>query len=296
MKMTTAAKDILQRLADEYAAAGFESNWVFEAGPRREFSELIARGLIEPTGADEIEYCFTPEGLQWVLDNHADAASQAPMPHSADVRSDGGGSTQAPSILDDATQLLLFMSETGEGTRKGHGTVEAAQLVGPLDMSPDRLNDAIDIMDEGGLVEVGRYLGTAPFNFKDARLTPRGRLQAQHLRAQSAPLPVSSPSRSGVPTHTPRVERTPTPVGSPFGFQDEDWESVDRDQNDSERLIVVFGHQWESQHFDSEVLRAHVRAMMQKAIEEATADIPGRPSVALDYRPLKAGYGSHVFQ
>lgn len=187
-------------------------------------------------------------------------------------------------LREDAARLLVYMNDHKDPHGRGRGVFEGPPLMAALDLTPQDLNDAVDLLEENGYVETSRYLGTHPFRFKDVALTPLGRVEAERLQHEGDEAPPPG-----------AIDRSPTPIGSPFGFQDEDWESVERDRSDGLHLIVVFGHQWNSALFDTDVLRENVGKMMNAALADAIDTIPGRPAVVLDYRPLKGGYGGHVF-
>jgi hypothetical protein len=86
----------------------------------------------------------------------------------------------------------------------------------------------------------------------------------------------------------------PSPIGSPYGFTDEDWEAVAERKVKSDKLYAVLGHQFVSTHFETPTLRANVESMLRRAVDANNA-VPGRPPVTLDYRTLSAGYGEHLF-
>lgn len=90
------------------------------------------------------------------------------------------------------------------------------------------------------------------------------------------------------------VSRPPAPVGSPFGFTDEDWETVAGRKNDGQRLYTVLGHQFESVQFDTKELRFNIEAMLQRAVALYNAERLG-PAVVLHHKALNAGYGEHLF-
>jgi hypothetical protein len=86
----------------------------------------------------------------------------------------------------------------------------------------------------------------------------------------------------------------PAPIGSPYGFLDEDWEAVSEKKHQSQVLYTVFGHQFSSEHFVTDALRQNVETMLQRAVG-AYNDTPGKAPLALDHRALNAGYGEHLF-
>jgi hypothetical protein len=69
---------------------------------------------------------------------------------------------------------------------------------------------------------------------------------------------------------------------------------VTRHRNDHEKLIVVFGHQWDSKFFNTEDLRRKHRRNVRLALDAVLATRK-EVKMTLDYRPLKGGYGEHLF-
>ena len=63
--------------------------------------------------------------------------------------------------------------------KMGEAWVLAAQLQKDTGLSPADLNDAVEILVGDGLVKWLQYLGTAPYKFAQATITPRGRLSLQ---------------------------------------------------------------------------------------------------------------------
>ena len=61
----------------------------------------------------------------------------------------------------------------------GEAWVSAAQLQKDTGLSPADLNDAIEILVGNGLVKWRQHMGTAPYKFAQATITPRGRLSLQ---------------------------------------------------------------------------------------------------------------------
>jgi hypothetical protein len=70
--------------------------------------------------------------------------------------------------------------------------------------------------------------------------------------------------------------------------------AVTRHRNDREALVVVFGHQWESKLFGTDELRRNIGDMFRVALSAILAT-RSEVTMALDYRPLKGGYGEHLF-
>jgi hypothetical protein len=155
-----------------------------------------------------------------------------------------------------------------------------------LGLPPVRINDAVALLELNGYVDVEQFLGTAPFEFGFVAATPLGRLEHQR-----AALAVDAPERASASAALPRH---PVPIGSPYGFQEEDWEYVERERERRDVVKVVFGYQFESQHYDAETLREILERDFAAAVEEFNRS-GGHEPVRLYLRLLSAGYGEHLF-
>jgi DNA-binding MarR family transcriptional regulator len=162
--------------------------------------------------------------------------------------------------------------------------IDAKKIAEVTGLSPSELNDAITILVDAGLAEWLRVMGTAPFNFRSAWITPRGRYEYERLTQQQATNTMSNT----------QTFRPPSPVGSPYGFSDEDWETVSERKAAIENLYVVLGYQFISEHYDSGELSKNIEAMFLNTVNEYNK-LPGSTSVNLSFRPLSAGYGEHLF-
>ena len=82
---------------------------------------------------------------------------------------------------------------TGEGLRE---TLQSSQQV---DLSPQEINDAVEILQQNGYVQVIRTLGTAPYRFRGAELTSKGRLEYEQsiARDQAAGTAKAPPAEGG---------------------------------------------------------------------------------------------------
>jgi hypothetical protein len=153
-------------------------------------------------------------------------------------------------------------------------------------MAPDRLNDAVSVLEDSGYVKAVRVMGTAPFDFYDVYITPQGRYELERAEAE-AQARQHEPREQAL---APEVRPSPTPVGSPFGFTPQDWEYILLEQQ-SPKLAVIFGYQWESTHYDTNKLIDALTDEFRRALAESAA--AGR--LSLDFTPLKGGYGEHLF-
>lgn len=183
------------------------------------------------------------------------------------------------TIEQDASVILQTLAEVERDHQVHHS--ELGELT---EMDPGRINDAVRILEDSGYVAVVRTLGNAPFDFNSVWITPGGRYELE--RAETA----STATQEG--GEQPQVRPSPWPVGSPFGFVPEDFEFILRER-ESDRLIVVFGHQFESVYYNSDAIIGNLRNQFEAALDHARADEGS--DLALDFVPLRAGYGEHLF-
>lgn len=161
--------------------------------------------------------------------------------------------------------------------------VTGPELAADTGLSPGEINDAVTILEEAGNIEWIKTIGTAPFQFRQVQMTARGRYEFERAATAQAK-----------ETGELEAKRPPAPIGSPYGFQDEDWEVVALRKGSLGVLHVVMGHQFSSTHFNSDALKANVHKMFKEAVTSYNK-LPGATPVTLDFRPLAAGYGEHLF-
>lgn len=192
----------------------------------------------------------------------------------------------ANTIEENATIVLKALGSqmTDE---MGRVMLNGEELTHVTDLLPAQINDAVTVLVETGLAEWEQLLGTAPYVFGRVGITPRGRYELE--RMESAEKSEMKSEQKVTP-----IQRTPTPVGSPYGFQDEDWESVTERKSATSNLNVVLGYQFVSKHYDTGKLQENVREDFQKAVDQYNA-MPGSAEVELVFNPLAAGYGEHLF-
>lgn len=179
------------------------------------------------------------------------------------------------SIQEDATSVLKYLAERPE-----RGALMNQALADGTQIPADRLNDAVSILEGSGYVETLRTMGNRPFDFLRVSITPRGRAEWERAAAAATAAPFEAPA----------VRPTPQPVGSPFGFTDLDWEWI-ASERQKRTLKVVLGYQFESTHYETSSLVSVVR----QVFETALTDSEFKEALTLDFVPLRAGYGEHVF-
>ena len=201
------------------------------------------------------------------------------------------------TIQEDLAAVLQHLT-----TYTQYGGTQNQELADALSMSAERLNTAVSLLEQSGYVKPLRTLGTAPFDFLQVEITPRGRLELERAqaaaeakrvmataeRAQADPSakPRATPGQPLVPD----VRPSPTPVGSPYGFDSRDLEYISLQQR-SPKLSVVFGYKWESAHYDTDKLIEALTEEFTKALAASSA----AERLSLEFTPLKAGYGEHLF-
>jgi hypothetical protein len=203
------------------------------------------------------------------------------------------------SLKEDATTVLLFLANFGQipgDSQKGRYTVEAKDIVDGTGLSPEQVNDAVELLEGNAYVQAHKWLGTHPYAFGNVELTARGRYEAEAIQAQqqaleTPPAPISpGTTASAAP---PAIRTSVTPVGSPYGFTDHDWATVAVDRENDKSLVIAFGYQWKSKCYETPQLEANIEGMFSRALSVASKKLG--VSVALDFRKLQGGYGSHLF-
>ena len=157
----------------------------------------------------------------------------------------------ATQIERDAITLLRVLAEAPRGQY-----VDREEVAQRTDLPPDRINDAASFLVDSGYAEWIQTFGTAPYDFNAVTITSRGRYEHQRIAAapekqprkadsmwhRAADLLESESSTAGPEPSLP----PPAPIGSPYGFTDEDWETVSERRGHSSRLYAVLGHQFHS--------------------------------------------------
>ncbi len=68
---------------------------------------------------------------------------------------------------------------------RGDGWASGQELQNATELSPNDINDAVILLKDGGIVELEKQLGTAPFRFHAVTLTARGRGYWEKLQVNS---------------------------------------------------------------------------------------------------------------
>lgn len=93
------------------------------------------------------------------------------------------------SIKEHAGRVLHAMAEWGQSADderrgrynlKGEGVRLAVKELQDCDLTPEQINDVVEILERSGYVDVRRALGTQPYSFMGVELTSRGRLEYEN--------------------------------------------------------------------------------------------------------------------
>jgi hypothetical protein len=181
--------------------------------------------------------------------------------------------------------LSLILSYLAQLERSGGNETPSTgpEIEDSTGLSANEINNAVTILYEAGLVDWLQTMGTGPFNFKTVEITPRGRFEFE--RSMAEPVQAETP---------PVISLPPSPVGSPFGFTDQDWELVAARKAERGVLTTVMGFQFESEHYETDVLLANIEQMMREAVEKYN-ELPGAIQMELRFHSLASGYGEHLF-
>jgi len=155
-----------------------------------------------------------------------------------------------------------------------------------LQLTPTEINNTIDYLDEKGLIERYNWLGTSPYNFGGVFLNSRGNYIYHELQKTEDSENTNSTSNI--------VSNQPLAAGSPYGFTDIDWEYVQNELSNQNTLKVVFGYQFNSEHYDSDKMKSNLKLHFEKAIDAHNTKKESF-KFELNFKPLAAGYGEHLF-
>ena len=177
---------------------------------------------------------------------------------------------------------------------------------------PRDINDAIKYLEDLDAVDVLKALGTSPYNFLNVEVKSRGRylyyeifsdekrtiLDENKIKQSQVQMkdvkPVEKTPKSDLKVQI-IPERTYYPVGSPYGFTEDNWESVSLKKTNRNILEVVFGLQYVSDYYNIEDIIKNIKSYFEIAIENFNLNNPEEGNVKLKFRKLTAGYGEHVF-
>lgn len=194
----------------------------------------------------------------------------------------------------DAGTILGFLA-----SRPRDELVSASEIAKEANLTAERVNHAVGLLIDLGHAEWVQTMGTAPVGLGEVYVTSRGRYENQRRvaaaaekgRGQQQP----KPSAINVSSTWEKPTLPPAPVGSPYGFTDEDWEVVSRRKARVDRVYVVLGHQFSSECYDSTKLRHKVVEVFERAVQRYNRNRRTTTPAKLKFEVLAAGYGEHLF-
>jgi hypothetical protein len=205
----------------------------------------------------------------------------------------------------DVVLQYLYQRGLEARTEKISPFVDGEAIREATNLNPVQINDAIELLDDSGLVERHTALDTEPYTFYAVEITARGKYEVQRRKSIKEAIPsvetISRVSdRSDIVALLERYKtailkvKPPVPIGSPYGFTPIDWELVSRRKKKKDVLYVVLGGKFKSSHYDTTELRKNVRNMFDLAVQRYNKENPGE-SISLEFVALHAGYGEHLF-
>lgn len=203
-------------------------------------------------------------------------------------------STSPTPIQVSAAEVLRLLTKARE-LGKGRGELDGPTITEITGLEAHDVNDAVTLLHDSGYVEWVQYLETVDYDFAQVWVTPAGRMEGERLSEVFAePLRLDAKASGQQPKVKPTVSLPPAPIGSPYGFSDEDWEHIAHVRSKTSELRVVLALQFTSEHYDSKALRKNVGTMFENAVT-AYNQSRGALGTTLVYAPLAAGYGEHLF-
>jgi len=199
--------------------------------------------------------------------------------------------------MNESIQLVLRTLAEKPRDDAGYSWTSGQEVQDSTGLSAADINDVVTVLEESGMVEVLRYLGTSPFLFGQVGITSRGRYEWERIASAEKERKTDvlvTETMSRISLLSPEF-RPPAPVGSPFGFTDIDWEIVADARARSDELRVVLGHAFETTHFDVGQLKLNVEQMFRRALQDYSQGPGAIQGARLDFRMLGAGYGEHLF-
>ena len=188
------------------------------------------------------------------------------------------------SVEENATKLLIALYQTDN--EKGRRAYQGNDISALVKLTPEDINDAIEYLVDRDLIKRLNWKGTHPYMFGQIEMNSRGR-HFYHELQKSKNVQTKS-------TDTEITSKQPLAAGSPYGFSHLDWEHIQLKANDTRKLIVVIGYQFQSEYYDSEKLTNNIKSQFMNVLERWNA-ISKNDKFELDFVKLGAGYGEHLF-
>ena len=166
--------------------------------------------------------------------------------------------------------------------------IQSESIAEITSLSADDINDAVDYLEDLGAIRVESAIGTAPYRFVMFQILTRGRFLYNEIIEKS-----HAPTDEGKEKTGLLPKRPLNPVGSPYGFTENDWDRVALQKEDRTTLYVVMGMQFHSEQYDSENLIKNIEGHFRQSLESYNSKV--REKIKLNFEKLESGYGEHLF-
>ena len=163
-----------------------------------------------------------------------------------------------------------------------------SQILGLTNLSPQDISDAISYLNDLGALESYSETGMKPFDFSFIRMKTRGRYLYNEIKEKE-----SKEIENNGNINSVVITKPINPVGSPYGFTEEDWETVALQKEEPEKLYVVLGLQFSSEFYDTESLKKNVELKFSIALKNVSDR--KNENYQLVFESLSAGLGEHLF-
>ena len=188
-------------------------------------------------------------------------------------------------ITVNAYHLLEIMVKNG-GKRYPNKSFHNKELQTKSELEHIDFIDALSYLENLGAVSTQTIFGIGYLGIFEIFLYPKGRfLLAEYQVARENSNISSAHGISFAPFN---------PVGSPYGFTEEDWQIVARRKQDADTLYVVVGMQFQSEHYDPAELMRNLRLLFNEALQAHNGSRP-EEKLAIHFEALAAGLGQHLF-
>jgi len=184
-------------------------------------------------------------------------------------------------IEENAVNILIYLTENKIDQANGN---QIKDLTG---LNPEDINDAIEYLESIGAVDVEKFIGTTPYRFGIVMVNSRGRYLYHEVKREMSEVKKDEEKKL-------LPKRPFNPVGSPYGFTDDDWEFVSLRKEDIATLNVGFGLQYKSEYYNTDQLINNIKKHFEKTIEMYN-EKHSKSKVTLQFEKLTAGYGEHLF-
>lgn len=150
-------------------------------------------------------------------------------------------------------------------------------------LEPQILNDSISYLKDIGAISTDNFLGTHPYTFGIVNVLPRGRYIYNEI--------IDEQKRTRDENAMPK--RQTNPVGSPYGFTEDDWEYVELKRRQANIIYIIFGYQFESRYYDTSRLIQNIKSKIESI--NAKINNTSTQKIEVVFKSLSAGYGEHLF-